>query len=128
MLSLVLDAFTERPDEIGWHRYILLRAESESATASKPILIGSLGAFHWPSNPTEVELGYGILPEFRLHGYATEAAKAMVTWMEAIDPTITIIAHTYAEHIGSIRILDHCNFKREGPGVEPGTIRFVKQR
>lgn len=126
VFELLLSTFAERPEDIGWHRYILLRPEVESDSEAKPILIGSLGAFRWPSSPTEVEFGYAIIPEFRLHGYATEAAQAMLTWIEATDPSVTIMAHTYPELTGSIRILEHCDFTRQGPGTEPRTIRFVK--
>ena len=124
VLDLILSAFAEHPEEIGWHRYILLHGEGEG----RPTLIGSLGAFHWPTRPAEVEFGYSILPEFRLRGYATEAAKAMLAWIEVTDPSVNIIAHTYPELTGSRRILDRCDFTLEGPGTEPRTLRYVKRR
>ena len=126
VFDLLLSTFAERSGDIGWHRYILLRPQAPS-TEPEPILIGSLGAFHWPATPSEVEFGYAIIPEFRLHGYATEAAKAMLEWIEVKDPAVIIMAHTYPELTGSICILENCNFILEGPGTEPGTLRFVKK-
>ena len=127
VFELLLSMFAERPEDIGWHRYILLR-QGESDGDAKPVLIGTLGALHWPATPAEVEFGYAIIPEFRRHGYATEAAKAMLGWIEATDPTVTIMAHTYPELTGSVRILEQCGFTLEGPGIEPRTLRFVKDR
>ena len=48
-------------------------------------LIGTAG-FHGPPGvnaldaPDAVELGYGLFPEFRRRGYATEAVAALVRW------------------------------------------------
>nr|WP_246408637.1 GNAT family N-acetyltransferase [Granulicella aggregans] len=124
VFELLLSTFAEHPEDIDWHRYILLRSEDQE----KPVLIGTTGAFRWPSNRSEAEFGYAILPEFRLHGYATEAAKAMLAWIEAQNAVSTVIAHTYPELLGSIRILERCNFTVSGPGAEPRTFRYVRQR
>jgi [ribosomal protein S5]-alanine N-acetyltransferase len=124
VFELLLSTFVEHPEDIAWHRYILLRSEDQE----KPVLIGTTGAFRWSSNRSEAEFGYAILPEFRLHGYATEAAQAMLNWIDAIHPATSIIAHTYPELLGSIRILERCNFTLEGPGVEPRTLRYVRHQ
>jgi ribosomal-protein-alanine N-acetyltransferase len=125
VFELLLSTFSEHPEDIAWHRYVLLRPTEPEAHA-KPTLIGSTGAFRWPANRSEAEFGYAILPEFRLRGYATEAAQAMLTWVEAQNAVSTVMAHTYPELTGSIRILEHLRFKLEGPGAEPRTVRYVR--
>jgi ribosomal-protein-alanine N-acetyltransferase len=127
VFDLLLSIFAEHPEDIAWHRYILLRP-TESEGHAKPTLIGTTGAFRWSSNRSEAEFGYAILPEFRLHGYATEAARAMLTWIESAHPDTSIMAHTYPELFGSIRILELCNFTLTGPGEEPRTLRYARQR
>ena len=126
VFELLLSTFAEHPEDIAWHRYILLRP-TESEGEAKPTLIGTTGAFRWPADRSEAEFGYAILSEFRLQGYATEAAKAMLAWIEATHPEIGIIAHTYPELVGSIRILERCGFTLTGPGAEPRTLRYVRQ-
>lgn len=123
VFALLLSTFAEHPEDIAWHRYILLRPSEPEA---KPTLIGTTGTFRWPSNRSEAEFGYAILPEFRLHGYATEAARAMLAWIESTAPGIALIAHTYPELAGSIRILERCGFTLTGPGSELRTLRYVR--
>jgi RimJ/RimL family protein N-acetyltransferase len=123
VFELMLKVFEERPEEIGWHRYILLRSDPDG----KPVLIGSTGGFRWPADRSSAEVGYAIIPEFRLRGYAIEAAKAMFAWIEATGEVEHIFAHTFPELTGSIRILERCGFVLEGPGAEPGTVRYIKR-
>ena len=127
VFELLLSTFAEHPEDIAWHRYILLRP-TESVGDAKPTLIGTTGAFRWPTYRSEAEFGYAILPEFRLHGYATEAAHAMLTWIDSTHEASTVMAHTYPELLGSIRILERCNFTLAGPGTEPRTLHYVRQR
>lgn len=128
VFELLLSHLAERPEEAGWNRYILLRPENELKDQARPVLIGTVGAFRWPANLSEAEFGYAIIPEFRLHGYANEAAQAMLKWIETTEPAVSIMAHTYPELTGSIRILEHCGFTLQGPGAEPRTLRFVKPK
>jgi RimJ/RimL family protein N-acetyltransferase len=123
VFELLQQRFAEDPTEIGWHRYILLR----SANNQPATLIGSTGGLRWPDDPDAAEIGYAILPAFRLNGYAREATKAMITWIESTGSTKRIFAHTFPHLTGSIRILERCGFTLEGPGKEENTIRYRKQ-
>jgi RimJ/RimL family protein N-acetyltransferase len=123
VLQLLQERFAEDPTEIGWHRYILLRPINDQPAT----LIGSVGGFRWPDDHDAAEIGYAILPEFRLRGYALEATKATLTWIDATHAVKTIFAHTFPHLTGSIRILEQCGFTLEGPGKEENTIRYRKQ-
>jgi len=123
VLALLQQRFADDPSEIGWHRYILLRATSTQPAT----LIGSCGGLRWPEDPEAAEIGYAILPAYRLSGYALEATKAMLTWIEATGAAKTIFAHTFPHLTGSIRILEHCGFTLEGPGKEKNTVRYRKK-
>jgi hypothetical protein len=87
-------------------------------------LIGSCGGLRWPEDHEAAEIGYAIIPEFRLRGYALEANKAMLTWIEATGSAKTIFAHAVPHLTGSIRILDQCGFILQGPGKEENTICY----
>ena len=66
----------DRPELLGWLVYAVL-VDGE--------LIGHAG-FHGPpgrnaqSDPEAVEVGYTIFPARRRQGFATEAARALITW------------------------------------------------
>lgn len=61
------------PQSRGWCRYVTLKQE-----AASPLVIGGCGCTEPPDAQDEVEIGYSILPEFRRHGYVTEALNALV--------------------------------------------------
>src|SRR5450756_2304628 len=120
VFELLLKMFADHPDDIGWHRYVLLRGPENG----ERVLIGSTGGLRWPEDRRSPETGYAIAPEFRRKGYALEAAQAMIEWMKASGEADQIVAHTFPELAGSIRILECCGFVLEGPGKEAGTIRY----
>ena len=75
------------------------------------------------------ELGYSVLDEFQCRGYATEAARMMITWIQDELSPASIHACTYPSLTGSIRVLEKTGFVYTGPGIEEGTIeyRFVQK-
>ena len=123
VLKLLLQQFEQDVTEIGWHRYIVLRRDE----VNEPVLIGSTGGFRWPGDRQAAEIGYAIIPEFRMHGYASEAIEAMIAWIVATGAVDTIYAHTFPELLGSIRILERCGFTLEGPGKEDRTLRYRRR-
>jgi len=123
VFELLLNMFVEHPEDIGWHRYILLRSGEDG----RPVLIGSTGAFRWATDRSSAEVGYAIAPQFRLQGYALEAVTALIAWIEATGAVDHLVAHTFPELAGSIRILEHCGFAFDGPGAEARTIRYRKK-
>ena len=103
VLVWLLNRFAEDPGSVAWCRYILLRQDGAA-----PVLIGTLGAVP--------EFGYGIVPAFRRRGYALEAAQAMIAWIAEKGEVTQLVAHTYPELAGSIRILERCGFVAGGAG------------
>jgi RimJ/RimL family protein N-acetyltransferase len=117
--EMLLGMFAERPDEKAWHRYVVLRGE-------RRVLIGTVNAGSWSGNPEEAELGYALVSEFWRRGLATEAALALVEFVEASGGVRRLCAHTFPELTASVRILERCGFLLEGPGAEEGTVRYGK--
>ena len=99
--------------------YYLIRTEGDEGDRT---LIGSGGFVI--SEDGIPELGYSVLDEFQCRGYATEAVRMMVTWLQdTLSPT-TIRACTYPSLTGSIRVLEKTGFVYTGPGIEEGTIEY----
>jgi len=105
----------ESPHTLGWHRYLVLRARPR-------ILIGTVDG-HLRS-PSEVEIGYSIVPAWQGKGLATEAVQAFIAWLFAGDTLARITAQTFPDLIPSVRVLEKCGFPLDGPGDEPGTICY----
>ena len=116
VLEFLLKQFEQHPQQIAWNRYIALREPR--------MLIGGIGCFALESEPTQAELGYGLLPEYEGHGYATEAAREVIAHVCQTPSLTSLIAHTYPHLQRSIRVMEKCGFALEGPGGEPGTVRY----
>ena len=93
--------------------------------AENKTCIGNLG-FHGPAQNGAVEIGYGIEPEFEGHGYATEAAKALVNWAFEQPGVEAVEAEAEESNAASLRIIEKLGFQPCGVGEEGP--RFVKKK
>ena len=93
--------------------------------------IGSSGYKGPPDSDGIVEISYGIDPDHRGKGYATEAAEALVSYALA-DPRVRVVrAHTFEKANASTRVLTKCGFGYIGEVIEPedGLVwRWEKRR
>ena len=60
-----------------------------------------------------VEIGYWLGEKFWNKGFVTKAVKAMVEYTFDNFNTVRIFAHVFETNIGSIRVLEKCNFRKE---------------
>jgi ribosomal-protein-alanine N-acetyltransferase len=107
------------PSNDGWLLHFVV------AKAASPMVIGTCGFKGKPSDGT-VEIGYSIVPEAQRRGYATEAARALTTFAFTRPGVSRVIAETYPEMKGSIRVMENCGLSFAGPGSEPGTVRYAR--
>jgi RimJ/RimL family protein N-acetyltransferase len=107
----------EDPDIQRWlTRAIVLRGTSH-------VMVGNVG-FHGPPgvNATNsgraLELGYGVLPEHRRQGYASEAVEGLIAWARAqgIDHFVASVAPANEPSLAIIRKL---GFVRTGQHIDP---------
>jgi RimJ/RimL family protein N-acetyltransferase len=81
--------------------------------------VGSCG-FKGPPDPEGVvEIAYGIEPDQRGSGYATEAAAALTAFAFASGRVRLVRAHTKPDNPASERVLAKCGFGRIGEVVDP---------
>lgn len=86
-------------------------------------------SFKGPPVDGAVEIAYGIDPDQRLKGYATEAAQALYDFAASRDEVRIVRAHTLPEGVESKRVLAKCGFAYIGETVDPedGTVaRFER--
>jgi ribosomal-protein-alanine N-acetyltransferase len=78
-----------------------------------PVLaIGLCGLLRRDTHP-DVEIGFALLPAFRRHGYALEAARAALQVGTGLLGLTRIVAITAPANQGSIRILERLGLKFE---------------
>jgi len=82
-------------------------------------VVGSCGFKGPPTPDGVVEIAYGVAPEYQGRGYATEAARALVSYAFSNSKVQVIRAHTLAEANASTRVLAKCGFRRIGEVVDP---------
>jgi len=70
-----------------------------------------MGGYKGPPSDGTVEIGYGIAPDYRGAGYASEAARQLIERARATGVT-TVLAHTLAEPNASTRVLGRLGFTK----------------
>jgi [ribosomal protein S5]-alanine N-acetyltransferase len=106
------------PEMAAWaNHYIVERGDV-------PTVIGTVGYKGPPGSDATVEIGYGLLEQYRGRGYATEAARALIDRAFA-DPRVQrVIAQTYPHLTESINVMQRCGLSYGGEAEEPGVIYF----
>lgn len=104
--------------------YFLLRPEEEGDAF---VLIGVGGYKGSPVDGT-VEIGYGILEQFRRRGFASEATAGLVKYAFSHRGVHTVIAETLPHLDPSIGVLIKNGFEFVGAGAEEGVIRYALKR
>jgi ribosomal-protein-alanine N-acetyltransferase len=85
-------------------------------------VVGDTG-FHGPPDEVgTIEIGYSVIPDRRRHGYATEAADALVKWALSQPGIHLIVAGCDPKNVPSIRTLERIGFRRNGEAN--GEIRW----
>jgi RimJ/RimL family protein N-acetyltransferase len=83
------------------------------------LVIGSAAFKGPPDEKGEVEIAYGIVPDYEGRGYATEAAAALAAFAFKSEDVKRVRAHTLPTPNASTRVLTKCGFKHTGEIVDP---------
>jgi ribosomal-protein-alanine N-acetyltransferase len=101
--------FIEQQEEQPRRKFQLAVVLKESGQ-----LIGSCGIRKASVTAHEADIGYELAPEHWGHGYATEAARAIVQFGFAELRVHRIWAWCIADNVASIRVLEKLGLKLEG--------------
>lgn len=74
------------------------------------IVIGELGWKGGPGPDGDAEIGYSLVPDYRGHGYASEAVGGFVEWARNQPEVRRLVAQTSADNIASRRVLEQSGF------------------
>ena len=106
ILLLVESAMLELPARQRWNWIVAHRADRT--------LIGSAGFKDLPDLQGQVELGYGLIPAYHGHGYATEATRALVAHALAHPGVARVFAECEDTNYPSQRVLARLGMARVG--------------
>jgi len=127
-----LEEFIRMVEENADPRFVTWYWVRDDQEEGGRVLVGSGGSASAP-DPGTVFIGYSVLDEFQCRGYATEAVRHIVPAAFALPGVRRIMATTYPELVGSIRVLEKNGFTSAGKapagdGFEEGTIAYVLER
>ena len=121
-MRMALDLL-EDPSEHGWSVWYLLTKKHDP-----PRVIGICGFKGKPDRAGSVEIGYSVLPPYRIQGYATEAVARLVGWAFSHQNVAEVVAETLPHLRQSIRVMEKNGFAFRGPGSERGVVRYVVEK
>jgi RimJ/RimL family protein N-acetyltransferase len=78
-------------------------------------LIGGCGLFFDDADGTDAEIGYTLHPAHWRHGYATEAARALLAYGFDTLGKHRIAATCDARNTASFKVMERLGMRREGP-------------
>ncbi len=87
------------------------------------LAVGSIG-FFGPPVDGEAEVGYGLVPAARGHGYSTEALRALLAESDRLD--VLVRASVRPEDAASIRVLAACGFTELRGSDEDGQLVMAR--
>ena len=102
----------------GWGIWLMLGAVER-------VLVGDIGFKGPPDALRTAEIGYSVLPAFQGHGYASEAARALVAWGFAQPGIRRIVANCRADNAASIRVLEKAGLLQTGRDREELTWELL---
>lgn len=100
-----LDKLKENASESGWWSYLPVHKNDNT-------LIGLCGFKGSPNQDGMVEIGYEISEAYRLQGYATELAEALISHAFSYPQINKVQAHTLGSENASSKVLSKCGFKK----------------
>ena len=119
-LPFYANLLRQDPHMLGYGVWLVIERESRT-------VVGSAGFQGRPNADGEVEIGYGVHPDFRNRGYATEAASALVGWALEQPDVKRVIAHCDRDNLPSHRVVAKAGLVERGVQAD-GRIRFETGR
>jgi len=111
------------PAEHGWSIWYLLSKKQET-----PYVLGICGFKGKPGASGSVEIGYSVLEQFRVQGYATEAVARLIVWAFSHQNVVEVTAETLPHLKQSIRVMEKSGLSFAGPGSEHGVVKYALRK
>jgi ribosomal-protein-alanine N-acetyltransferase len=106
-LPIYAGQLREDPSMLGYGVWLIVAKDTQT-------VIGSAGFQGKPDDAGLIEVGYGVHPDFRNAGYATEAVEALLEWAQEQQDVRGVLAHCDADNTPSIRVVQKAGLKATG--------------
>jgi RimJ/RimL family protein N-acetyltransferase len=107
LIRFIMEMNRATPDKVGdWFQW----AVEVKATGTH---IGDVGIHRQEDEPQEAEIAYAFARSAHGHGYATEAVKALVSYLFSTLRLHRITALIYADNLRSIALVERLSFRKE---------------
>ena len=80
--------------------------------------VGGIGFHGKPNELGQVELGYGVEPQFRRQGYASEAAQALIDWARREHGVRRFLLSISPENVASLGVAAKLGFGKIGTQID----------
>jgi RimJ/RimL family protein N-acetyltransferase len=97
---------SSRDEAFPWHTYWLMVIKADKFG------VGLIGFKGIPDEHGEVEIGYGIDPNYRRKGYMTEAAGTLIDWALEQTTCLAVMAWSDKDNQASSRVLEKVGMKK----------------
>ena len=115
LLDLYAQWLADDPRTLGYGPWVAI-VRGERA------VVGSAGFVGQPKDDGSVEIGFGVHPDFRNRGYASEAAAALVGWALAQPDVAKVVSRCDPANVPSVRVHEKIGMTRLGEA--DGMIRW----
>jgi len=109
------------PEGQGWYGWAILANEGER---SPPRLVGIAALIGRPDEDGDVELAFGLLPDFRGRGFAQETVRTLAAWSFA-NGARRVVVHLDAEDVHAASTLQKSGFADTREPPYPGVARWA---
>jgi len=101
----------QSPESAEWLLRSIVRREDKR-------MVGVINFHGPPDEMGRAELGYMIFEEYRRRGYASEGARAMMSWAHAAHGVVTFVLSISPENGPSLRLAESMGFQRIGTQID----------
>jgi RimJ/RimL family protein N-acetyltransferase len=122
-LPYMCDQLRAAPADVGWWPWLIVVAEAGQAA-------GVLGLAGRPDDDGSVLLGYSLYPHAEGHGFATEAAQALIGWALGQPGVQAVRATIPVGHTPSLRVAARLGMRQVGiaQDAEAGMLGVFETR
>ena len=107
VLPLVRDRLRTDPSQDGWWTWLVVRKDTGEA-------VGSAGFGGGPDPEGAVMVGYATYPTAERHGFATEAAGALIGWALNQPGVVRVCASLPPDNAPAIRVAEKLGMRMLG--------------
>ena len=122
VVGFFLDRLLDDSTSLGWWSWYGILCDDDRT------LVAGLG-FKGVPRENAVEVGYGVVEEFRRRGIATEAVSALIDWAFEDNRIARVDAQVHVGNLASERVLSNVGFRPSHQAQNPdGLQRFSPAR